>query len=526
MPQLAGTGAVATPRASPTPTDRFSLAGGCYALRSASAGRLVTKASGGGYAATADQVGDAYQLHMQATALGEYLLYGADTAFVTADSQGGVTGANSPSAAAVWRVAQVGAGAFTLTSGARALAVAAGSGRLVLVDAAGAGAAASFAFHPASHCAVYPEAGIDAHGTPFQGASPIADVKGTADPHTHLTAFEFIGGDFHCGRPWHPFGVASALPDCASIQGPQGDAAPVQNFLDYGEPVHPHDTKGWNTFHDWPGPNRLSYENTYYTGLKRAWLAGLRLMVTDLVDNEALCTIMTMKHNPCNDMNSVRIQSRDLFALQDYIDAQSGGPGKGFFRIVSDPFHARKVINEGKLAIVEGIELSRIFECGEHNGVPECDQAKVERGLAEIKALGVSSFYPVHKFDNAFGGTKMDGGTVGAVVNAGNHLETNHFWDVKTCDGAASDSQQLTAPDPTVAGLLAGPFNGLLPSGTVPLYPPGAHCNQRGLTDLGTYLLKRMIQEHYIIEVDHMDVKTANQALTEIEAKHYSGVIS
>ncbi|MDX6642962.1 MAG: hypothetical protein QOD76_924, partial [Solirubrobacteraceae bacterium] len=134
--------------------------------------------------------------------------------------------------------------------------------------------------------------------------------------------------------------------------------------------------------------------------------------------------------------------------------------------------------------------------------------------------------YPVHKFDNAFGGTKMDGGTVGAVVNAGNHLETNHFWDVKNCAGPASDSQQLTVPDPTLAGLLAGPFNGLLPSGTVPLYPPGAHCNQRGLTDLGTYLLKRMIQEHYIIEVDHMDVKTADQALTEIEAKHYSGVIS
>src|SRR5207244_8074274 len=114
-----------------------------------------------------------------------------------------------------------------------------------------------------------------------------------------------------------------------------------------------------------------------------------------------------------------------------------------------------------------------------------------EAGLAEIKRLGVSSFYPVHKFDNAFGGTAMDGGEGGAVVNAGTHLETNHFWDVKTCTGAAQDSQQLTAPDPTVAALLAGPASGLLPGGTVPVYPPGHHCNQRGLTDLGAWLLRR-----------------------------------
>lgn len=525
--QSSGTGAVATPAAGPAPTDRYSLAGGCYTLRSQAVGRLVARAPGG-YVASATQSSDAYPIHMQATALGAYLLYGADRAFVTAASGDAVAATDAPTEAGVWQAHQAGAGVFRLTSGDRVLAVEPGSGRLVRIPAAGAGHAADFAFHPATGCASYPEAQVNAHGTPFAGASPQGEVKGTVDPHTHITAFEFIGGDFHCGRPWHPFGVPTALPDCAGIQGPQGSAAPVQNFLDYGEPVHPHDTKGWDTFHDWPGPDRLTYENTYYTGLKRAWMAGLRIMVTDLVDNEALCDVIPMKHNPCNDMDAVRLQSRDLYALQDYIDAQSGGPGKGWFRIVTDPFHARRVVNQGKLAVVEGIEVSRVFGCGEQQGVSECGRSQVERGLAEIKALGVSSFYPVHKFDNAFGGTKMDGGAVGAVVNAGNHLKTGHFWDVKTCTGTAHgmDSQQLTAPDPTVAGLLAGPLNGLLPSGTLPAYPPGPHCNQRGLTELGAYLLGRMIHDHYIVEVDHMDVKTSDQALSIIESHRYSGVIS
>jgi hypothetical protein len=42
----------------------------------------------------------------------------------------------------------------------------------------------------------------------------VAEVRGTVDGHMHLMAFEFLGGRAHCGRPWHPFGVAHAMVDC------------------------------------------------------------------------------------------------------------------------------------------------------------------------------------------------------------------------------------------------------------------------------------------------------------------------
>ena len=35
-----------------------------------------------------------------------------------------------------------------------------------------------------------------------------------------------------------------------------------------------------------------------------------------------------------------------------------------------------------------------------------------------------------------------------------------------------------------------------------------------------------MIQQHFIVELDHMDAKTADQTLAMLEANHYSGVIS
>jgi len=483
---------------------RYSLVHGCYTVRSSSGGA----------------VGGDGPYRMQATGLGQYLLYGVHGDFLGA----GLATAGAPSPSTVWTVLGSGRQGFRIVNQA-------------------SGQALSVGFTPAAGCAVYPEGGVDATGTPFSGSSPEAQVLGTIDAHTHVTAFEFLGGDFHCGKPWDPYGIAYALPDCRPYE--QGTNGLAEGFLDYGSPVHPHDTRGWPTFRAWPSPTDLAEEGDYYTGIKRAWMAGLRLMVTHLVDNEALCTLMTKRHNPCNDMAAVQIQARDLRALEDYIDAQSGGPGKGFFRIVTNPFQAREVINQGKLAVEEGIEVSHLFNCGEVLGVPQCTHAQIDAGLRQVRALGVSTFFPVHKFDNAFGGTKMDSGDIGLLVNVGNHYETGQFWDVKTCTGAEHDSQQLTlVPPPTLPGLpplpglpvslLGGAVGTILntpnplvsPSTLLPVYPPPPHCNQRGLTALGAYLIDQMIRQHFIVQLDHMDAKTADAALSILEAHHYSGVVS
>ncbi len=66
------------------------------------------------------------------------------------------------------------------------------------------------------------------------------------------------------------------------------------------------------------------------------------------VENRVLCDLYPFKQNSCNEMDSVLLQAKRIRELQDYIDAQSGGPGKGWFRIVRNPFQARRVINSGK----------------------------------------------------------------------------------------------------------------------------------------------------------------------------------
>jgi hypothetical protein len=373
---------------------------------------------------------------------------------------------------------------------------------------------------------LYPEAQVDATGKSFAGASPEANALGTVEGHAHITAFELFGGDWHCGAPWSPYGAPYALPaSCAKDE--QGTNGGFQKLFDYGGGSQPGALHGWPTFVGWPSPTALAEEGDYYTGVERAWRAGLRIFVTDLVDNEQLCQQMTVRHLPCNDMSSVHVQSKDLYALQDYIDAQSGGPGKGWFRIVTDPFQARRVINQGKLAVIEGIEVSRIFGCGEVDNVPQCGQSEIDAGLNEVRALGVRTFFPVHEFDNAFGGTKMIAGDTGAIINAGNREETGSFWTLQPCPARDQDAEQLSFPATgALAQLLNGPLSSTLKGNPLPIYGSGPQCNTQGLTSLGAYLIRQMIKQHLIVQLDHMDSKTASAALSIAQAAHYSGLVS
>src|SRR5688500_12288533 len=71
------------------PDDRYVMAGGCFAVRSASTGRYVARTDGG-FSAGATSRSAAEPFRFQAAALGRYLLYGTENDFLAA--QEGVVG--------------------------------------------------------------------------------------------------------------------------------------------------------------------------------------------------------------------------------------------------------------------------------------------------------------------------------------------------------------------------------------------------------------------------------------------------
>jgi microsomal dipeptidase-like Zn-dependent dipeptidase len=498
-----------------TAASRYAFADSCQTLQ---VGGSAVRRSGLGYALGA---GPGQPFFMKASGLGTYLLKGSDGKFLATASIGplgnGTLAASQAGPAADWALSESGGG-FTLTNvgNGRALAVAV-DGRLIQTSGQGA----VFVPQAGSGCASFPEIGLEAVGTPWTGATTYGEVEGTIDGHNHVTAYEFLGGDAHCGEPWSRYGVEAALVDCPDHY-PNGAGAVLENAL-YGNPLRTHDPIGWPTFKDWPAPPSLTHEQTYYRWIERAYLGGVRIMVNDLVENVALCDIYPIKHNSCRDMDSVRLQYRRIHELEDYVDAQSGGPGQGWFRIVSTPFEARRVINEGKLAVVLGIETSEIFNCGGSEAAPRCSRQQIVEGLDEIERMGVASFFPIHKFDNAIGGVRFDSGTFGAAINAANFKQTGHFWQIEPCRGPETDNEQATVvPEDIIdAGLLA-----LFPPGLVPVYPPPPHCNALGLTPLGEFMIDQMIERGLMVEVDHMSAKAASRALALAEQHDYSGVLS
>ncbi|MCW3039070.1 MAG: hypothetical protein JWM31_975, partial [Solirubrobacterales bacterium] len=510
------------------PDARYTLVHGCYALRSEAAGRFLVK-TGDGYAASAADAATAEPFRLQATRLGSYLLFGRAGDFLATGGGSAVVVAKDSGPPADFAVDRApDATAFTLVSlGGKALSTDA-AGRAVTTAPATAG---RFTFVRTDGCATFPEAELNATGTPAGGPVPYSQTKGLIDAHMHMMAFEFLGGDIHCGKPWDPYGVTHALPTCSrdNLVNQQGEIV-VDNFLaGKTNPAEPQDPVGWPTFRDWPQHESLTHEQSYYRWLERAWMGGLRVFVNLFVENNALCTLYPVKHNSCNEMTSVRLQAKRLKQLEDYIDAQEGGPGKGWFRIVKDPFEARRVINGGKLAVVPGIEVSNLFDCGLKDGSPTCDQAQVDRGLAEAyDQLGVRDMELINKFDNGFGGVAGDAGTTGVIVNTGNKIETGSFWDLETCKGPAeeSDREQYTLPGTGRDELLGSAIALLAPHSALPVYPPGPHCNKRGLSELGRHLVAGMMKRGMIIDPDHLSVIARRSLLDETGAQDYPGLIS
>ena len=51
-------------------------------------------------------------------------------------------------------------------------------------------------------------------------------------------------------------------------------------------------------------------------------------MVMPVNDNRVLCTLVVKRSEPCDEMATVYRALDDMRRLQDYVDAQAGGPGK------------------------------------------------------------------------------------------------------------------------------------------------------------------------------------------------------
>jgi microsomal dipeptidase-like Zn-dependent dipeptidase len=262
-----------------------------------------------------------------------------------------------------------------------------------------------------------------------------------------------------------------------------------------------HHVGGSPQFDGWPRADDANHQQMYWKWLERAWRGGLRLQVLLAVNNETLCGASN-GFLSCDDMEAVDRQLAAARAFEAYLDAKSGGPGQGWFRIVESPQEARQVIEAGKLAIVLGVEVDSLFGCKTGSCTPQQVDAKLDQYLAE----GVRHVFPVHANDNAFGHASVQS----AFFNVSNHDANGSFYAVEACP-VDFDAN---------VGFLDG-LAGFLLTGQVPGYPGNNHCNAGGLTPLGEHLLGGMMDRAMIIDVDHMSARMIDATLDLAEQRGY-----
>ncbi|HEX4895632.1 MAG TPA: hypothetical protein VFV11_04810 [Solimonas sp.] len=550
------------PGAAAEPADRYALANACFVLQDRGSGKFL--AGDDGAVQWQDARDAATPFFMKPTALGRYLFYTPGRQLLSIASAPGSTDTNVAPVVeqAGWQVSGAGDVVAVLTpaqpladalnqagqsvgEAGSAFAATPEGGSLALLDTPGDGAewtidldargfsvvatqtgqplgadADRYRFLPASGCTEYPEAQLNARGTPFKGRNPDGTVFGYAETHMHLGGSEALGGRLGYGRPFHRFGIPHALENCAEDHGPNGSLDALDAIVNPQRGFFPpHETQGWPTFRDWPAHGSQTHHQTYYVWLKRAWMGGLRFMMNHLVANEVICQIWPLKQHDCNEMESIALQRQLVLDLQDYIDAQEGGPGKGFFRIVYSSTEARRVIEAGQMAVVLGTENEKIFDCGEFLDAPECTREHIDAQLDEWHALGLRAIFPIHLFDNALGGSRLtEDPALNVVYQGGNILDTGHPYATVPCetaDGTAPGEAPVQGPRGIIDTVL-------LQATGLPPAPPLTGCveNARGLTDLGDYFVNAMIDRGILIETDHSGTLARKRMLDIAKARN------
>lgn len=305
---------------------------------------------------------------------------------------------------------------------------------------------------------------LDSSKTPkaIDKKRPTGNALGFADIHVHQTA------DLAFAHGWY-FGSHQSDHPETNLGNDIGNHGVHLAGIDvYGS--H-HDMKfGYPTYEDWPSAYDISHQQVAGDWLKEAHENGLTLMLASVVNNQWLCAAVVAsgyhdKGYSCNDMESAKRQINALHKFER---------DNNWFKIVTDPWMARRVISEGKLAVVIAVEVSNLF--------PTSD-GDYFRQLDELYAMDVRSVQLAHEINSLYAGAALHNdvfkfiGRIKALFNFGVDYATDK---------------------------------------------DGMH-NSIGLTEKGERLIEHMISLNMPIDLAHLSLKAQRNivSLTQNKYDHY-----
>jgi len=262
---------------------------------------------------------------------------------------------------------------------------------------------------------------------------------------------------------------------------------------------------GFPAFTSWPRWSDITHQKMWIDWIRRAWEGGQRVMVALSHNNRALAGMLGAGgpiSGVRNDSASSDLQIEEIKQLV--------GDHSDFMAIARTPEELRTIVEDGKLAVVLGVELDKI---GDFSTSSAPTEQTIDAEIARLHAQGVRYILPLHFVDNAFGDTAIHQ----SLYNVLNFRENGTFFTVGCANTADEIGFQLAAL-PVILNPLLLPGMPMPP--VAPLCVAGGrffgHVNTRrpnGLTARGEFAIRAMMRRGMIVDIDHMSDRAANRTL-------------
>jgi hypothetical protein len=330
-------------------------------------------------------------------------------------------------------------------------------------------------------------------------------VWGYFDSHAHPAADEAFGKKYYVGSSRTPLSTTWGNDVCTASHT---WGATLDGFTNTFDP-HKFFDGGWPNMWGFPKFNGKMHQKYQVDLIKRAWQGGLKIFCALGINNMYLAT-RALGHGT----NGEAADDESVLLRQVKVMKDMARENKEWMEIAYTPADARRIIVEGKLCVILGLE-SDVFgnfkspgcgwaDRGEDRPLVTITEAdaneKLEQKLNEYHALGLRQILPLHYLSKPFGGT--------AVFNGNTFLPQITFYDHVNIKTGVPDriGFSLYEDFPIGAGLVG---NGI----TFAAYAARAHkqdegteismVNAEGLSPIGTILFTKLMKKGFIIDQEH-----------------------
>lgn len=225
-----------------------------------------------------------------------------------------------------------------------------------------------------------------------------------------------------------------------------------------------------------PAWNDLAHQQVWFEDLKEAHEGGVKLMIMSAVHSYVLCKVLPSTSDEFNNCEDRANHVRQLKAANKLIEKLD------WAEVALDPLHARKIINENKMAIILSVESANIFD---HDDYME--------EFKEYYDLGVRTLQLLHQFDNQMGGPAIHK----RPLFFANYLR--NWFRYGKIQGFDTYTEEYVSQ-----------------FGTEEIIK-----NKKGLTDKGKGMVKTMMEHGMPIDLAHMSERSIKDVLSITEKNNF-----